>query len=275
MIPLTINPVSKKRIDMLILELPQSIILSGENGVGLFTIALSIAGKNLIQTIVPLNTDGEIDRLKGTISVDVIRTLYELTRTKSLSRRVIIIDDANMMSHSAQASLLKLLEEPSANTHFLLTSHAPQQLSATILSRVQLTHVHTVTRDQTETILNESSIMDTKRRAQLLFIAEGRPAEIYRLINDISYFSSQAAIMTDARDLLTKKSYEKLLIVNRYASDRNKSVQLIDSAISIARRNVSTNAQDQLILQLKKLLLLRDRLTSNANAKLQMTRFVL
>jgi DNA polymerase III delta prime subunit len=274
-VSLKIHPASEKRIEALRQQLPQSVLLSGGIGVGLMTIARSIAGQYLIHTIAPTDKDGELDALHGTISVDSIRELYDLTRSKSLARRIVIIDDADMMSPSAQASFLKLLEEPSPHTHFLLTSHHPQQLASTVLSRVQTTYIHDTTHEQTEAILDEAKITDSKRRSQLSFIAAGKPAEVYRLLHDETYFLAKAAIMSDARDLLTKKTYEKLLIIHTYQSDRRASLQLIDSAIALARRNVSLHAQSQLVIQLEKLVELRDQLMSNANPKLQMTRFVL
>jgi DNA polymerase III gamma/tau subunit len=116
-----INPTSNKQLASYRTELPQSILLTGERGVGLATIARGLAGNSLAGFIEPLNNKDEVDHDVGTISVDAIRRLYEQTRSKQTSARVIIIDDADRMSHGAQAAFLKLLEEPTIHTHFVLT----------------------------------------------------------------------------------------------------------------------------------------------------------
>lgn len=75
--------------------------------------------------------------LARNISVDQVRSLGELlTMTPSLSPwRAIVIDAADDLEASAANALLKMLEEPPANTLFFLVSHAPGRLLPTIRSR--------------------------------------------------------------------------------------------------------------------------------------------
>lgn len=49
--------------------------------------------------------------------------------------RVVILDEAHMLSKSAQAALLKTIEEPPKNTIFILVTTDPQKLEDTIRSR--------------------------------------------------------------------------------------------------------------------------------------------
>ncbi len=51
--------------------------------------------------------------------------------------RVVILDDAHLMTEPAQNSLLKSLEEPPRTSHVVLVSSAPQSLLPTIRSRCQ------------------------------------------------------------------------------------------------------------------------------------------
>ena len=71
------------------------------------------------------------------ISVDQVRGLGELIgSTPSLSAwRAIVIDAADDLENSAANALLKMLEEPPANTIFFLVAHAPGRLLPTIRSR--------------------------------------------------------------------------------------------------------------------------------------------
>ena len=75
--------------------------------------------------------------LARNISVDQIRALQGLLSvTPSMSPwRSIVIDSADDLEASAANALLKMLEEPPANTIFFLVSHAPGRLLPTIRSR--------------------------------------------------------------------------------------------------------------------------------------------
>ena len=75
--------------------------------------------------------------LARNISVDQIRSLRELLAvTPSMSPwRAIVIDAADDLEASAANALLKMLEEPPADTLFFLVSHAPGRLLPTIRSR--------------------------------------------------------------------------------------------------------------------------------------------
>lgn len=75
--------------------------------------------------------------LARNISVDQIRSLGDMMAvTPSLSPwRAIVIDSADDLETSAANALLKMLEEPPANTIFFLVSHAPGRLLPTIRSR--------------------------------------------------------------------------------------------------------------------------------------------
>jgi DNA polymerase-3 subunit delta' len=75
--------------------------------------------------------------LARNISVDQVRSLGTLLSvTPSLSPwRAIVVDSADDLEASAANALLKMLEEPPANTLFFLVSHAPGRLLPTIRSR--------------------------------------------------------------------------------------------------------------------------------------------
>ena len=75
--------------------------------------------------------------LARNISVDQIRSLFDmLSVTPSLSPwRTIVIDAVDDLEASAANALLKMLEEPPANTLFFLVAHAPGRLLPTIRSR--------------------------------------------------------------------------------------------------------------------------------------------
>lgn len=71
------------------------------------------------------------------IKVDQVRELVDfVNKTAQMNgRKVILLHPAEAMNVSAASALLKSLEEPSGDTVFLLVSHHPGQLLATIRSR--------------------------------------------------------------------------------------------------------------------------------------------
>jgi DNA polymerase-3 subunit delta' len=271
---LAIHPATQKALDQLDKNLPQSLLLGGELGVGLFTIAIKLAGKNKAGEIFAQDAKGQRDDEGGTITVETIRRLYEQTRTKFTTRQIFIIDNAERMSHGAQNAFLKLLEEPNSQIHFILTSHHPQQLLPTIRSRVQQTVVRPITPEQSAEFVAALHIDDATKKTQLQFIAAGLPAELARLAVDDTRFLKRARIFSDARDFLQGDTYKKMLVIQTYKADRSEALQLLDSAMHILRRSVSAHPQPALITQLDRLLDVRERLSANQNIALQLARLV-
>ena len=255
-------------------KLPHALLLHGKAGIGLLTVTLALGEGQVIATLTPKNAKNEADPA-GTISVEAIRQLYDQTRTKQSTRRVVIIDDADRMSHGAQSAFLKLLEEPAEGISFILTSHHPERLLATIRSRVQAIQLQAVTSDQTSKFIAALGINEQVHRIQLKYIADGLPAELYRLVHNQELFKKRAAIIGDARDFLQPESYKKALIVQRYKADREAALQLVDGAITILRKTISAKPEERILQQLNGLLRIRESLGRNGNVALQLMQFVL
>ena len=110
MTDLVLSSVSQSHADRLMRTLPQSLLLSGMAGVGLHTIAKQLAKThgNVI-TLVPdlLTKTSTVPQ----IGIEKVRELYEQTRTRTATSRIVVIDDADTMTIPAQNAFLKLLEE--------------------------------------------------------------------------------------------------------------------------------------------------------------------
>ena len=253
-------------------HLPQSLMLTGAAGVGLLTIASHIAANHSphVHVLQP-----SVAGKSRSIGVEMIRDLYDTVRTRANGKRVIIVDDADAMTLAAQNAFLKLLEEPSVQTHFILLTHHSDQLLPTIKSRVQHQEIHPITRDQTVAYIDKLAVGDARKKQQLLYIADGLPAELYRLVNDDEYFNASAQRMKDARELLRASTYEKLLIAHRYKDDRQRAIGLIEAAMHITRRSLSDNAQPALVKQLNALSTAYDGLLANQNIRLCLARLVI
>ena len=96
--------------------------------------------------------------LSRNISVDQVRSLGELLSvTPSMSPwRAIVIDSVDDLEASAANALLKMLEEPPANTLFFLVSHAPGRLLPTIRSRCRRLDFGKLSDDAMTSLLSRS-----------------------------------------------------------------------------------------------------------------------
>lgn len=253
-------------------SLPHAVLLSGPEGVGLFTIAHHISDHTAL-IIQPMNSRDEPDE-NGSISAKVIRQLYEDTRSKH-EQMVVLIDNAERLTAAAQGAFLKLLEEPSSNTHFLLTSHHPDQLLATIRSRVQHIPVPLLDTEQSDALVASYDHLPSERRAQLKFLGQGRPALIHRYAQDSTALDDAANIVRDARVLLAApKRYERLLAASSYSS-RERALALVDMCITLTRYSLRSQQSSEHVQRLDQLLSAFERIDHNHNPRLQLLSLVL
>lgn len=276
MTAILLHDTSERLLTRLKADLPQSLLLTGQEGIGLLTIARWLASNSqLIDTLIPQTTTGQSDSRTGTISIEKIRRLYDQTRAKATTPQIVIIDDAERMSSSAQSAFLKLLEEPNRSTYFILASHYPDKLLPTIRSRVQSFRIQPITAEQSMAHIKVLGVTDPIKQTQLLFIASGLPAELTRLMTNDSFFQKAAVVMADARDLLQAQPYEKLLIIQKYKNSRDGALQLIEAAMKILQRSLASKPHHTLVAQLDQLLTIKEKVNANHNAALHLTRFVL
>ncbi len=250
-------------------KMPHALLLAGSGGVGLKTIAQEIA-KPLTKHLITVEPDE-----KGTISIESIRDLYTKTRAKQTSRQIILIDDADAMSVAAQNAFLKLLEEPTEHTSFLLTTHSPDRLLSTIKSRVQFINIQQITPSQTEEHLNILEVTDKRKRQQLAFIAAGLPAELFRLTQDEEYFNEQADLARKAREFLSSKQYDRLVTAYKVGADRDQAVQLVDHIARILKYSLENNAKRSLALQLDKALQAAESIKHNGHVRTQLLKLAI
>jgi DNA polymerase-3 subunit delta' len=117
------------------------------------------------------------------ITVDQVRGLSRLFATSpSFSPwRVVIVDAADDMERSGANALLKVLEEPPANTLFLLVSHAPARLLPTIRSRCRVLRFAPLGEEDMQAALRQA-LPDAPDReiAELVAAGDGSPGRAVR-----------------------------------------------------------------------------------------------
>ncbi|MBI4132190.1 MAG: AAA family ATPase [Candidatus Sungbacteria bacterium] len=128
-----------------------------------------------------------------------IKNIHELERLLALApwrggRRIVLIDDAHVLSREAQSALLKTLEEPSAATVFFLITDQSDAFLPAIRSRCVPMGFTTVS-DQDMAPL--TAVLPAARRKLILEFAAGRPGVAVRLGADAEFFEEFQADQSD------------------------------------------------------------------------------
>lgn len=143
-------------------RIAHAYLFSGSRGTGKTTTARILARAiNCLDTVdgepcgkckaCSLSASDSIDIIEmdaaSNSKVDEMRALLDKAEFAPiyLKTKVYIIDEAHMLSKSANNALLKTLEEPPAHVVFILATTEPQSLPLTILSRCQRFEFHRIT----------------------------------------------------------------------------------------------------------------------------------
>lgn len=258
--------------------MPQALGVFGVSGSGLLMAAKYLASQvGAVPEIVYPEKKDEIDLESGSITIDIIRRLQTMTRTKTSSRRCIVIYMADTMKHEAQNAFLKLLEEPADNISFVLLAHNSDRLLPTVISRLQRITIRPITTEQSDMLLTRLKVDDPKKRQQLLFLADGKPSRLSKLSNDDELFESETKALLAARKFVQGSLYDRLVICQSIKSSKLEAERLVDYSIRLIKHDIATKktAEDQAISQLKRLERAAGRLKSNGNPRLALAAAVL
>jgi DNA polymerase-3 subunit delta' len=130
---------------------------------------------------------------QGIISKDESRQLVKMVSLKAFegAYKIVVIWLPELMHPSAANALLKLLEEPPAQTLFLLVSQSAEKLLATITSRTQIVRVRNFTEQEVIAYLQQKFNSDGTATYQVAQLAEGNLNAAAKLTSEISsdYFT--------------------------------------------------------------------------------------
>jgi len=178
------------------------------------------------------------------IKIDQIRALAEFVSKTSHSglMKLIIINRAHNLNSSAANSLLKTLEEPSANTHLFLVTERADNLPATLRSRCQRLLMKTPSLEESARWL-ESQGLEASHATRLTIASGMRPlhaleiAEADDMMGAEDFLESLAAVR---QRRMTLQSAVNVAIKMGDAS----AVEYLLRTSSIVIRSLLTNAAD-------------------------------
>lgn len=268
-----LNKVTRQQLTALAAHSPQSLLLKGEKGVGLRTVAnwyaamvLNEQNSHVIETL---------PNESGTITIARVRELYGATKGKSEHPTVHLIDDVDAMGHDAQNAFLKLLEEPKKGTIFVLTSHEPDSLLPTIRSRVTEVEIRPIENDKSIKLLESEGVKDKALINQILFIAEGLPAELCRLARDETYRKETFKLAAQAKQLINASRYQQAAMFANLAQSRTQAEGTLELALRILRYQLGRNdpsADASLLRKVDKYLTALEKLSENGHVRTQLLR---
>ena len=177
------------------------------------------------------------------VYVATVRTLVQAASVSPAmgKRKVFIVGDAERMvpqegSEQAANALLKMLEEPPANTFVILTSSEPGALLPTIRSRVVNIRVAPLTTRDMESFLADPTVADALRRshakmatADYARVAEGAPGRLFE---------------SDERDAAI--SGAQRLLETALSGDRSKTIRAAMAQGSSKARGAFSDTLDEL-----------------------------
>ena len=165
-------------------------MLCGQRGIGKATLAYKIAKMVygnvgdffIIDMDRNIDKDGKPKPDGKEITVHTVRAMIERMQMSSMSGqwRVVLIDSADELNLSASNAILKLLEEPPAQTLFLLVTHQLSSVLPTIRSRARVEKMHPLTISELR-LLCDKFMPDFKVNDEILKLSNGSFGKIANL----------------------------------------------------------------------------------------------
>lgn len=157
---------------------------------------------------------------------EVVRFLRLKTTGDNAIRRVIIIEHGETMTLDAQNMLLKLLEEPPADTVIVITVSDRTAMLSTIMSRVQTLTVYNPAEQELRSAFKgtPSAVLDNAYK-----LSGGKPGLMKALVDNDTDHPLIAAI-EEVKTLLAGDQFTRLLAVDEIT--KNKRSMLIVQALS-------------------------------------------
>ena len=197
---------------------PHAFLLSGPTGCGKTTIGRIIATR-----LGAVGSDfREIDSadFRG---IDTVREIRKQSQFKPLEGpcRVWLLDEAHMLTGTAESALLKMLEDTPQHVYFILCTTEPQKLLPTIRGRCSQFTVKP---------LNERQMFKLLRS---IVKAEGQdiPKVIYEQITQDSFGHPRNALQI-LDQVLRVDPEQRLAVAKRSAEEQSESIELCRALIA-------------------------------------------
>lgn len=184
--------------------LSQTLMFTGDAGQGKTTFAKIIANYLNAEVVeIDCGADGGIDNMREIVESVSLSSLFSKSK-------VFILDEVHALSKPGQSALLKTLEEPQTNVHFILLTNEPNKILGTIRTRC----VEYQTTPATKEDIGEA----VKRVEALYGISFENRADLWSLVEQskgslrqVYSFMEKLVSVADDRKVITSDMFHKLL----------------------------------------------------------------
>lgn len=231
------------QLDSFIANPTHALLLVGSEGTGKTHVAHELSRQLLhvptldnhayFQIITPKNNSITIEQIRELIG------FFQLKVPGSAAiKRVAIIQDADTMGHAAQNALLKLLEEPPADSVLILTTSRPQRLLVTIRSRVQAL---TLAQPAPEALSEhfQAAGYATSAVSAALLRSGTNIAAAERLLASEAPGDDVVGLV---KQVLGGTPYERMLLVDSLAKQKDAAREFLDTLATVAMASLQAAA---------------------------------
>ncbi len=198
----------------------------------------------------------EIEPDGKSVKVEQIESLQSFVMIKPYSgaRKVVVVDEAQTMTASAQNRLLKLIEEPPAYATLIFVTTQADALLPTIMSRCQVLSFSRLKPAVIETWLVETQGVEAGVARVASNFADGSISKALMLATSEVFTQTRQDAIDIIRALMKRDPLEGLLKLQKYGADKVLATSLIElmiiwyrdiSALSINPESAKIFSQDK------------------------------
>jgi DNA polymerase III subunit delta' len=217
-------------------KIPNALLFTGNPGTGKINAALNLvkACNCLESNNIPCDTCRFCKKITAGMHPDIIKILPEKkvitisqiremglllsSRPNEAKKRMVLISHADKMNVQAQNALLKMLEEPSENTFFVLIARGPSCLLPTVLSRCRHLRFNPLKTREIERTLIESHKIDQEKAYIISQIANNDLSKALMFLNlsdqesQLDWPKRRKWLLNELLTLLTAKGPQRVHI---------------------------------------------------------------
>jgi DNA polymerase-3 subunit delta' len=167
---------------------------------------------------------------KPSVTIDQIRKLNTaLSFSPYLAGgiRMVLIDQAETLTAEAQNALLKMIEEPPPQTHFILVTDAIEALLPTVQSRLANIYFSPVSEDEIAGFLERQLKLKPVETHNLARLANGSVGEAIRLGSQADLAKARTELDRTTTQLLHPNRFTRLIAARRLADNKQPLSELL------------------------------------------------